>query len=85
MRFHYILKPIGFTIAFFHFLLSSCRSSPFPELGLLLMTLIAGLGLTLKFRVTPKSIRRFVYRLHTSSATFSALILALATGHLIVD
>jgi len=85
MRFHYILNPIGFCIAFFHFLLSSCRSSPFPELGLLLMTLMVGLGLMLKFKVTPKSVRRFVYRLHTSSATLSALILVLAIGHLIVD
>ena len=85
MRFHYVLNPLGFCIAFFHFLLSSCRSSPFPELGLLLMTLIVGLGLILKFRVSPKWMRRFVYRLHTSSATFSALILVLAIGHLIVD
>jgi hypothetical protein len=85
MRFHYVLNPIGFCIAFIHFLLSSCRSSPFPEFGLLLMTLIVGLGLMLKFKVTPKSVRRFVYRLHTSSATFSALILVLAIGHLIVD
>jgi len=85
MRFHYILNPIGFSIAFFHFLLSSCRSSLFPELGLLLMTLIVGLGLMLKFKVSPKSIRKFVYRLHTSSATFSALILTLTIGHLIID
>ena len=85
MRFHYILNPIGFCIAFFHFLLSSCRSSPFPELGLLLMTLIVGLGLMLKFKVSPKWMRKFVYRLHTSSASFSALILMLAIGHLIVD
>ena len=85
MRFHYILNPIGFIIAFFHFLLSSCRSSPFPEMGLLLMTLIVSLGLMLKFKVSPKWIWKFVYRLHTSSATFSGLIFALAIGHLIVD
>jgi len=85
MRFHYVLNPLGFCIAFFHFLLSSCRSSPFPELGLLLMTLIVGLGVMLKFKVSPKWMRRFVYRLHTSSATFSALILVLAVGHMIVD
>jgi len=84
-RFHYVLNPIGICIAFFHFLLSSCRSSPFPELGLLLMTLIVGLGLMIKFKVTPKWMRRFVYRLHTSSATFSALIFVLVIGHLIVD
>jgi len=85
MWFHYIFNPIGFTIAFFHFLLSSCRSSPFPELGLLLMTLILVLGIMLKFRVSPNWMRRFAYRLHTSAATLSALILVLAVGHLIVD
>jgi len=37
------------------------------------------------FKVTPKWIRRFVYRLHTSPAAFSALILLLVVGHLIVD
>ena len=85
MRFHFVLNPIGFCIAFFHFLLSSCRSSPFPELGLLLMALVVGLGVGLKFKVSPKWMRRFVYRIHTSSVTFSALILVLAIGHLMVD
>jgi len=45
MRFHYVLNPMGLCIAFFHFLLSSCRSFPFPESGLLSMPLIAGFGL----------------------------------------
>jgi len=85
MPFHYVLNPTGFCIAFFHFLLSSCRSSFFPILGLLLMTPIVGLGFMLKFKVAPKWMRKFVYRLHTSSATFSALILVLAIGHLVVD
>lgn len=85
VRFHYVLNPIGFCVAFFHFLLSTCRSSPFPELGLALMTSMVGLGLVLKFKVSPKSVRRYVYRLHTSPTTFLALILVLAIGHQIID
>jgi uncharacterized membrane protein YidH (DUF202 family) len=43
------------------------------------------LGLMVKFRVSPKSMRRGVYRVHTSSAVFSAVILVLVVGHLMVD
>jgi hypothetical protein len=85
MRFHYVLNPIGLCMAFFHFLLSSCRSSPFPELGLLLMTLIVGFGLMLKFKASPKWMRKFVYRLHISSAGFSIMLFLIVVGHLMVD
>ena len=85
MRFHYVLGPIGLCIAIFHFLLSSCRSSTIPEWGLILMFLMVILGLMLKFKVSPKRIRGFVYRLHTSPAFFLALILVLVVGHLVVD
>jgi hypothetical protein len=85
MRFHYVLNPIALCVAFFHFLLSSCRSSPLPEWGLVLVTAMVVLGLMLKFRASPKSMRRGVYRFHTSSAAFSAVILVLVVGHLVVD
>jgi len=85
MRFHFVLNPIALCLAFFHFLLSSCRSSPLPEWGLLLVTAMVVLGLMLKFRASPKSMRRGVYRIHTSSAAFSAVILVLVVGHLMVD
>jgi hypothetical protein len=85
MRFHCVLNPIALCVAFFHFLLSSCRSSPLPEWGLVLVTAMVVLGLMLKFRASPKSMRRGVYRFHTSSAAFSAVILVLVVGHLVVD
>ena len=85
MRFHYVLNPIGFCIAIFHFLLSSCSKTFLPEWGLILMPLMVVLGLMLKFKASPKRIRGFVYRLHTSPASFSALILVLVVGHLVVD
>ncbi|HIJ58081.1 MAG TPA: hypothetical protein HPP41_00230 [Deltaproteobacteria bacterium] len=85
MRFHYVLNPSALCIAGLHCLLSSCRKSSLPEWGLLFVTMSVFLGLMVKFKVFPKWIRRFVYRLHKSSAAFSALILVLIVGHLIVD
>ena len=85
MRFHYVLNPVALCIAFFHFLLSYCRSSPLPEWGLILVTMMVFLGLILKFKVSPKGMRKFVYRLHTTSVTSLIMILLLVAGHLIVD
>ena len=85
MRFHYVLNLLALCIAFFHFLLSSCRSSPLPEWGLLLVTMLVALGLVLKFKVAPGWMRRVVYRLHTTPATSSMMILLLVVGHLVSD
>jgi hypothetical protein len=85
MRFHYVLNPIALCVAFFHFLLSSCRPSPFPEWGLILVTMMVFFGLILKFKVSPKGMRKFVYRLHTTPAIFLIMILLLVVGHQIVD
>jgi hypothetical protein len=85
MRFHYVLNPIALCVALFHFLLSSCRSSPLPEWGLVLVMIVVVLGLVLKFKASPKWMRKGVYRFHTSAAAFSAVILVLVVGHLMVD
>jgi hypothetical protein len=85
MRFHYVLNPIALCVAFFHFLLSSCRSSPLPEWGLILVTMMVFFGFILKFKVSPKGMRKFIYRLHTTPATFLIIILLLVVGHQIVD
>jgi len=85
MRFHYVLNPVALCIAFFHFLLYYCCSSPLPEWGLIFVTMMVFLGLMVKFKVVPKWMRRFVYRLHTGLATFSIMIILLVVGHLIVD
>ncbi|MDH4206012.1 MAG: hypothetical protein OEV45_10840 [Desulfobacteraceae bacterium] len=85
MRFHYVLNPVALGIAFFHFLLSSCRSSSLPEWGLIMVTVMVFLGLILKFKLSPKGMRKSVYRLHTASASFLIMILLLVVGHLLVD
>jgi hypothetical protein len=84
MRFHYVLNPSALCIAGLHFLLSSCGKSSLPEWGLLFATMMAFLGLIVKFKVAPKWMGRFICRLHTSPAVFAALILVLVVGHLIV-
>jgi hypothetical protein len=85
MRFHYVLNPVALGIAFFHFLLSSCRSSTLPEWGLIVVTVMVSLGLILKFKLSPKGMRKSVYGLHTTSASFLIMILLLVVGHLLVD
>lgn len=85
MRFHYVLNPVALCIAIYHFLLSSCPSIPLPEWGLILLTVMVFLGIMVKFKASPKRIKGFVYRLHTSQAAFSAVILVLVVGHLVVD
>ena len=40
------------------------------------------LGLMVKFKITSKWIRRFVYRLYTGLTTFSTTIILLVVGHL---
>jgi hypothetical protein len=84
MRFHYVLNPSALGVAGLHFLLSSCRKSTLPEWGLLIVAMMVFLGLMVKFKITPRWMRGFICRLHTSPAAFSALILVLVVGHLIV-
>ncbi len=43
------------------------------------------LGFTVKLRLAPKRIQRFVYRLHTGLAAISVMIVLLMAGHMIVD
>ena len=82
MRFHYLLNPLALCAAFFHLLLSSCPSSSLPEWGLMLLVIMVGLGISLKFKVAPLWMRRVIYRLHTAPAAVSIMILLIVVGHL---
>lgn len=84
MRFHYLLNPVALCIALVHFLLSSCGRSSIPEWGFVFALVTAFLGFMVKFKITPKWSRPVIYRIHTSPVVFSALILVLLVGHLIV-
>jgi len=85
MRFHYLLNPLALCIGFLHFLLSCCRKTALPEWGLLFLTVMVLQGLMMKFKRTPRWLKKFLYRLHTSWMPISALFLVLLVGHLMVE
>ncbi len=85
MPFHYILNPLALLLAFIHFSLSQCRSSSLPEWGLAVMALLALIGMVVKFKVSPKSIRKTFYQIHTNPLPIALLVIILWVGHSIVD
>jgi hypothetical protein len=85
MRFHYVLNPVALCMAGIHFSLSSCQQLPAPRMGSDMLSGNGFLGFTVKFRLAPKRIQRFVYRLHTGLAAISVMIILLVAGHIIVD
>ena len=50
-----------------------------------MLAVMVFLGFTVKLRLAPKRIQRFVYRLHTGLAAISVMIVLLTAGHMIVD
>ena len=85
MKLHYWLNPVAFGVAIFHFSLSECRSTLMPELGMGVMFLVFILGLMLTFKLSPASMRKTVFRLHTSPIVMMVVISILLIGHSIVD
>lgn len=85
MPIHYFLNPVGFIIAFVHFFLSKCITSFLPEFGFGLMAIIGVAGIFVKFKISPKSIRRVVYWLHTNPMPLGFVLTVLFAGHIIVD
>ena len=85
MRFHYFLNPLALILAFIHFSLSRCRSTSLPEWGLVVMAILAGIGLMVKYKVSPKGIRRTVYQIHTNPFLLGCVLLLLLIGHSIID
>lgn len=85
MLFHYVLNSIALIIAFAHFSLSRCGTSFLPELGLALMAVIGVAGIFVKFKISPKNIRSYVYRLHTNPMPIGFVLIILFVGHTIVD
>jgi hypothetical protein len=83
MKLHYWLNPIALGIALTHFLLSTCKSTAMPEWGLVIMLAAVFLGLMMKFKLSPTSMRQRVYRFHTSPFLLIAAISILLIGHTI--
>lgn len=85
MPFHYYLNLISLVIAFLHFGLSRCRASALPEWGLVSMTLLALIGLAVKFKFSPKSTRKPFHRIHTHPLSLGVVLMLLIAGHVLVD
>jgi hypothetical protein len=85
MRFHYWLNPLGLLLAAIHFSLSTCRSSPLPEWGLGGAVTLVLIGSVIRFKLSPKSLRKTVYRIHTSPLFIGLVLIVLLIGHTIVD
>ncbi|WP_372677169.1 hypothetical protein [Desulfosarcina sp.] len=85
MRLHYFINPIVLGVALWHWLSSRCRSTALPEWGFIVMVALIALGLIVKFKLSPKPLRKRVYRLHTQPLLFLAMVMVLTIGHLIVD
>lgn len=85
MFFHYVLNLTALTMAFVHFSLSRCAASFLPESGLALIAVIGVAGIFVKFKISPKSIRSAVYRLHTNPIPIGFILIILFAGHSLVD
>jgi hypothetical protein len=84
---HYLLNPLALGMAFIHFMsaTSACKGSNLPEWGLLIMALITGFGVAVKFKLSPKSLRKSTYQIHTNPIPIMLLLVILFIGHAVVD
>jgi len=84
---HYVLNPLALGMAFIHFMsaTSACKASSLPEWGLVLMALITGIGIMVKFKVFPKNLQKNTYRIHTNPIPITLLFVILLIGHAVVD
>lgn len=85
MMLHYWLNPVALGVALTHLSLSTCRSTAFPEWGLGVMLIAVLLGLMMKLKLSPASMRQRVFRFHTSPVLLIAAVTILLIGHTIVD
>jgi len=84
---HYVLNPLALCMAFIHFMsaTSACKASGLPEWGLVLMALTAGIGIMVKFKLSPINLRKNTYRIHTNPISITLLLIILLIGHAVVD
>jgi hypothetical protein len=85
MKLHYWVNPIAAGVAILHLAVTECESTIMPELGLGLMLLIIVFGLMMTLKLSPASIRKSVFKLHTSPISFGVAVLVLMIGHSLID
>ncbi len=81
---HYIFNVLALCVVFVHFLLSSCRSTMLPEIGMMIMACLIGSGVMVKFRVLPKPSQKWIYTIHTHFLPFLILVITIILGHSVV-
>jgi hypothetical protein len=85
MKLHYWMNPVAASVAIFHFSRAECRSTFMPELGMWIMILILILGLMMTFKLSPASMRKAIFKFHTSPVSLLIAISILLIGHSIVN
>ena len=85
MKLHFWLNPVALGIALTHFSPSTCRTTALPEWGFGVMLAIVLLGLIMKFKLSPASMRQNVFKFHTSPVLLIAAVSILLIGHSIAD
>jgi hypothetical protein len=85
MKLHYWVNPLAFGIAIAHFWSSECRSTAMPELGMGAMLIVSILGIMMTLKLSPPSMRRVVFKLHTSPIITILVFSSLLIGHSVID
>jgi hypothetical protein len=85
MNLHYWVNPLALGIAIVHFWSSECRSTAMPELGMGAMLLVSVLGLVMTLRLSPPSMRKIVFTLHTHPIVTILVFSFLVIGHSVID
>jgi hypothetical protein len=84
MKLHYWLNPVAVGVAIIHFLSTKCETTAIPEIGLGIMLLICILGIMVTFKWSPASMRKTIFRFHSSSISLLTIISILLIGHSMV-
>lgn len=85
MPLHTYLSIVALGLGILHLTLSSCVANPLPELGLILMGIMAATGLLFKWKAVPSILRKALYQFHTSLIVLGVLLVILVTGHAVMD
>lgn len=85
MFLHYYLNPAILLVVLWHYFSSRCNSTSLPEFGMLLMFFLVSLGIVIKYRLSPKYLRKNLIKIHCHPIVLVVMVVFLSIGHLIVD
>jgi hypothetical protein len=85
MKLHYWLNPVAVGVAIIHFLSTKCEATAIPEIGLGVLLLVCILGIMVTLQWSPASMKKAIFRFHTSPILMMASISILLIGHSLID